>query len=170
MNPANCKIQSGEGMRKTILLLLTVTLAGITAFGQTKPKLSDADKQHEHLSSQLEEIAMCHHAIKAAQHEALEFDQNPYYRYVMEYMGHGHNVFPIPERCKNLATDWIMAYTNMTAKDKADLDKKVFNGIGMTVPDMATDVQFLTVVVNKMTIEGDEANSWKNEDKDIPEP
>ena len=118
------------------------------------------------MAGQLEEIAMCHHAIKAAHHEALEFDQNPYYRYVMEYMG--QKVFPIPERCKNLAMDWILAYTKMDDKNKAVLDKSVFNEIGMTISHMATDVQFLTVVINKMNIEGSKATLWENEDKDIP--
>jgi len=141
----------------------------ITAFGQTKPKLSEADKQHENLLSQLEEIAMCHHAIKAAHHEALKFEENPYYRYVEEFMvGHGQNVFPIPERCKDLATDWILAYTKMSDKDKASLDKSVFSEIGMTIPNMATDIQFLNVVINKMSIEGDKAVFWENKDKDIP--
>ncbi len=113
---------------------------------------------------------MCHHAIKAAYHDAIVFNQNPYYRYILNapQKGHGSNVYPIPERCKNLATSWILNYTNMSATTKTLEDKTIRDAVGMTISDMATDAQFLTVVINKMELEGDKAVMWDNRDKDIP--
>jgi hypothetical protein len=72
-------------MKKTTLtrFLLSVTLVGVTALGQTTPTpTSTVDTQHEQMAGQLEEIAMCHHAIKAAHHDALSLGQSPYYRQI----------------------------------------------------------------------------------------
>lgn len=158
-------------MLKTTLLLLTVTIAGITAFGQTtSPTPSTVDKAQDLLSGQLEEIAMCHHAIKAAHYDALATGQNPYYRYILNspHDGSRENVYPIPERCKSLAEGVILEYTKFDDATRAVFAKSIFDQIGVTIPDMATDVQFLTAVISKMTIEGNKAIFWENEDKDIP--
>ena len=115
---------------------------------------------------------MCHHAIKAAHHDGLALGQNPYYRYIVNspYKGStsGENVYPIPRRCKNLETDWILNYTKMRADIKAIEDKTMHDEVGMTISDIATDAQFLTIVIYKMDIEGDKAAFGENQDKDIP--
>jgi hypothetical protein len=160
-------------MKGTVLtfLLLVPTVVGAPALGQSGPAMPPTvDKQHEQLASQLEEIAMCHHAIKAAHHEALYLDQNPYYRYLINSQEQGLNVYPIPARCNSLDTDWILSYTKLSDKEKADLDKALFGSIGMKISDMAGDAQFLTVIIRKMAIEGSGASLWENEDKDIPQP
>jgi len=140
------------------------------AAAQTQIGASEVDRHSEELAGQLEEIAMCHHAIKAAHHDALALNQNPYYRYILysPHAGHGSNVYPIPERCKNLATDWILNYTKMNTAKKTIEDKTIHDAVGMTISDMATDVQFLTIVINKMDLEGEKAIFWDNRDKDIP--
>jgi hypothetical protein len=158
-------------MKKTSLTIALAAVA-VGAFGQSTATLpSNLNTQNEEMAGQLEEIAMCHHAIKAAHHDALWIGQNPYYRYVLySPQGRGSNVYPIPARCKSLATDWILTYTKMSEKDKANLDKMISSEIGITISDMATDVQFLTVVIDKMLIEGEKATYWDNADKDIPKP
>jgi hypothetical protein len=153
-----------------ILLGLLCSAAVGDAQTQTTPSPNVTNSRVEGLAGQLEEIAMCHHAIKAAHHDALAFDQNPYYRYILysPQKGHGANVYPIPERCKNLATEWILDYTKMSADVKTIEDKTIRDSVGMTISDIATDAQFLTIVINKMDLEGDKAVSWENRDKDIP--
>lgn len=159
-------------MRKALLLFLTIAFAGIFALGQTASKsLSATDRNRNFFAGQLEEIAMCHHAIKAAHYDALSLGQNPYYRYILNapHEGSYENVYPIPERCKSLAESWILQYAKMDDHNKAVLDKSIFNQIGMTISDMATDVQFLTAVISKQTIEGKGAIYLENEGKDIPQ-
>jgi hypothetical protein len=39
----------------------------------------------------------------------------------------------------------------------------------MTLPDISMDAQFLTVVINKMALEGGQATMWENRDKDVPQ-
>ena len=153
------------------MLLPAILFFGAVKVAQTQTAPSVIDAHPEQLLlGQLEEIAMCHHAIKAARHDALAFDQNPFYRYILNspHKGQGANVYPIPERCKHLETDWILNYTNMHADLKSIEDKTMQDAVGMTISDMATDAQFLTVVINKMAIEGDKAVFWENRDKDIP--
>jgi len=156
--------------RALTFLLLMPTGVGASALAQSKPVPPAVDKRHEQLASQLEEIAMCHHAIKAARHEALSLDQNPYYRYLINSQEQGLNVYPIPARCNSLDTDWILSYTKMSETGKVDLDKAVFGSIGMKISDMAGNAQFLNVLVRKMAIEGSGASLMENEDKDIPQP
>lgn len=141
-----------------------------TGASQAQATPSRLDANSELLAGQLEEIAMCHHAIKAAHHDGLALNQNPYYRYILNspHKGHGQNVYPIPERCKNLATDWILNYTNMSATLRGMQDKVMQDAVAMTISDMATDAQFLSVVINKMALEGEQAILWENRDKDIP--
>jgi hypothetical protein len=152
-------------------LLLAFTFLGTSAVAQkTSAPSSAVDKNYEQTSGQLEEIAMCHHAIKAAYHDSLWLGDNPYFRYVLNspQQGSRSNIYPIPERCKNIAMSWILSYTKMNEKDKGLLDRSIASEIGMTVPDMAIDVQFLTIVINKMLIEGDKATFYENKDKNVP--
>jgi hypothetical protein len=151
------------------MFLLILACSGATAQTQTSPSRAEISS-YEQQAGQLEEIAMCHHAIKAAHHDGLAFGQNPYYRYIINSprSGSRENVYPIPQRCKNLETDWILSYTNMHADVKAIEDKTMHDEVGMTISDIATDAQFLTIVINKMDIEGDKAIFAENQDKDIP--
>lgn len=153
---------------KLFVLALICSSAAVDAQNQKAPLQTDL--RSEELAGQLEEIAMCHHAIKAAQHDALALGQNPYYRYIVNspQKGGGANVYPIPERCKNLETAWILRYTNIGSEAKLIEDKIMHDEVGMTISEMATDAQFLTVVINKIEIEGDKAVFWGNRDKDIP--
>lgn len=143
------------------------------AAAQTGTPISDAERNFNYQlqAGQLEEIAMCHHAIKAVHHDGLAFDQNPYYRYILNSPqgGSKSNVYPIPKRCKSLETDWVLGYTNLPADAKASQDKIIHDEVGMTISEMATDAQFLTIVINKMDIEGDKAMLWDDRDKDIPQ-
>jgi hypothetical protein len=152
------------------MLVLALICSGAAVNGQNQKAPLQTDLRSEELAGQLEETAMCHHAIKAAQHDALALGQNPYYRYVVNspQKGGGANVYPIPERCKNLETAWILRYTNMGSEAKSIEDKTIHDEVGMTISEMATDAQFLAVVINKMEIEGDKAVFWENRDKDIP--
>lgn len=131
-------------MRDLTFLLLIFSFAATRVVAQAQPTPSNASDEHEQLASQLEEIAMCHHAIKAAGHEAARLNQNRVYRYLIDADGH---IYPIPERCKNIATEWVVAYTGMDTKDKANLDRTTTNQIGLTIPDMAADVGFLSTVI-----------------------
>lgn len=157
----------GRGLKH---LLLVSSVVGASALCQGKPVPPAVDKQHEELASQLEEIAMCHHAIKAAHHEALSLDQNPYFRYLINSQEQGLNVYPMPRRCDNLITKWILIYTKGSDKEKVDLDRTVVRIIGMNISDMAEDAQFLNVIVRKMDLEGSGASLTENQDKDIPQP
>ena len=56
----------------------------------------------------------------------------------------------------------------MNTAKKTIEDKTIHDAVGMTISDMATDVQFLTIVINKMDLEGEKAIFWDNRDKDIP--
>jgi hypothetical protein len=160
-------------MKTTMLAMFLLILAcsGTTAQTQTPPSHAEQNFNYQLLQAgQLEEIAMCHHAIKAAHHDGLALGQNPYYRYIVysPQKGSTSNVYPIPQRCKNLETDWILNYTNMRADVKVIEDKTMHDEVGMTISDIATDAQFLTIVINKMDIEGDKAVFAENQDKDIP--
>jgi hypothetical protein len=159
-------------MKTTTLAVffLILVCSGATAQTQTSPSHAEVSSW-ELRAGQLEEISMCHHAIKAAYHDGLALDQNPYYRYIVNspHSGSRSNVYPIPQRCKNLETDWILSYTNMHTDVKAIEDKNMHDEVGMTITDIATDAQFLTIVINKMEIEGDKAEFWENRDKDITE-
>jgi len=128
--------------------------------------------QYEFRSARLEEIAMCHHAIKAAKHESIAMGQNPYYRYILNapQKGHASNVYPIPERCKNFAADWVLKYTDMGPGAKVIEEKAIHDEVDMTASDLSSDAQFLTVVLDKMLIEGGDAVYVENMDKDVPKP
>jgi len=119
--------------------------------------------------AQLEEIAMCHHAINAAHHDALSAEhpaeQDAYYLYILNAQSH---LYPVPERCKDFETNWILSYMKMNAGERNELDENVFDQIGMKVTGIAADAEFLGVVVNKIQIEGSKAALWENRDKDIP--
>jgi hypothetical protein len=157
--------------RATItMVVLTLICLGAAVDAQNQIAAPQTDRHFEESAAQLEEIAMCHHAIKAARHDGLALDQNPYYRYILNSprKGHSENIYPIPERCESLETDLILRYTKMRDDLKAIEDKTVRDEVRMTIPEIATDAQFLTVVINKMAIEGDKADSWENRDKDIP--
>src|ERR1039457_7210050 len=170
------KSKPGTGMKNTILATLLALLCSCAiAVAQTQTTPSEADRHSEELdrkleAGQLEEIAMCHHAIKAAHYDGVALDQNPYYRYILysPEKGHGANVYPIPERCKGLETSLVLNYTKLSADAKAIEDKTIRDAVGMTISDMATDAQFLTIVINKMNIEGERAVFWESRDKDIP--
>jgi curli biogenesis system outer membrane secretion channel CsgG len=163
-------------MKATTLVMSLVTLAclGAAAQAPTTPPLAQEKSSYEQAAQlqagQLEEIAMCHHAIKAARHDGLAFGQNPYYRYILNspQTGSRSNVYPIPQRCKNMQTAWILNYAKMGADVKAIEDKTMRDEVGMTISDAATDAQFLTIVINKMELEGDKAVFWDNRDKDLP--
>jgi hypothetical protein len=154
------------------LLTLLYSSAAIVAQATTglSPDSRQAEEQAEEQLGQLEEIAMCHHAIKAAHHDAIAFNQNAYYRYILNTSkdAFGSNVYPIPKRCNYFETNWVLAYTNMSTEAKSAFDKTFHDEIGMSISDMATDAQFLTVVINKMAIEGDKAYFHDYMDKDIP--
>jgi hypothetical protein len=154
-------------MKSTIFVVLLAICSTVCA--QTKTTISEAERRAEASLGQLEEIAMCHHAIKAAYYDGLSLNQNPYYRYIVysPHKNNGANVYPIPERCKTLETSWILNYTNLSTDAKALQDKSTHDAVGMTIPDIATDAQFLTIVIDKMTVEGDQAVFWENRDKDI---
>lgn len=127
--------------------LLFVCFPGGTSAQTQSP--SAAEVRHEEIASQLEEIAMCHHAIKAAHHDAISLGQNPYYRYIINSprARSDENVYPIPERCQHFESKWVMDYTTIDAAGKADLDK-IFSGeIGMRIQDIADDARFLTKVI-----------------------
>jgi hypothetical protein len=119
--------------------------------------------------AQLEEIAMCHHAINAAHHDALSaersMEQDAYYLYIVNVQSH---LYPVPERCKEFDTTWILSYMKMNAAERNELDESVFDQIGMKVTGIAADAEFLGVVVNKMSVEGSKAALWENRNKDIP--
>lgn len=162
-------------------ILLLAGFLGTHALGQTPSASPSAEGrsdsradqfQYELHAARLEEIAMCHHAIKAAKHESIAFGQNPYYRYILNapQKGHTSNVYPIPERCKNLETDWVLKYTNMGPGTKASEEKALHDELDMTASDISNDAQFLTVVLVKMLIEGGDAVYLENMDKDIPKP
>ena len=163
------KSKRGMGMKNSALVMLLTLLCSVAA-AHAKVEPSTAERHSEERLGQLEEIAMCHHAIKAAYHDAIAFSQNPYYRYIVyaPQKEHGSNVYPIPERCKSLATSLILNYTNMSAATKMLEDKTIHDTVGMTISDMATDAQFLTVAINKIDLEGYKAVVWENRDKDIP--
>ena len=162
-------------------VLLLAGFLGTHALGQTpsaSPSMegrsdSRADQsQYELRAARLEEIAMCHHAIKAAKHESIAIGQNPYYRYILNapQKGHTSNVYPIPERCKNLETDWVLKYTNMVPGAKAIEEKAIHDEVDMTASDISSDAQFLAAVLDKMLIEGGDAVYGENMDKDVPKP
>ncbi len=67
-----------------------------------------------------------------------------------------------------MQTAWILNYAKMGADVKAIEDKTMRDEVGMTISDAATDAQFLTIVINKMELEGDKAVFWDNRDKDLP--
>jgi hypothetical protein len=154
----------------TFAIVLVLSCFTAVAVAQTQSDASESRRRYEERAGQLEEIAMCHHAIKAAHHDALALDQNPYYRYIVysPHKGQGANVYPIPERCKSLETDWILQYTNLRAEVKAIEDQDIHDAVGLTISDLATDAQFLTVVINKMNLEGEKSIYLENRDKDIP--
>ncbi len=129
-------------------LLLWCPFAGTSALAQSKSPSPD-EVLHAELAAQLEEIAMCHHAIRAAHHEAIRLGQNPFFRYIINSprAGSNENIYPIPERCEHFESKWVMDYTTMDAAGKVDLDKIFSNAIGMTIADIAADAQFLTKVI-----------------------
>lgn len=131
-------------MRNVAVLSIVFFVAAAIAVAQAPSTTLGDNDEHEHMASELEEIAMCHHAIKAAGHEAARLNQNRVYRYIIDADGH---IYPIPERCKNIATEWIVAYTGMDAKEKVNLDKIMTIQIGVTIPDVAADVEFLSTVI-----------------------
>ena len=92
---------------------------------------------------------MCHHAILAARHEAISLNQNAYFRYIINSprKNSDQNIYPIPERCKFFASEWVMGYTAADAEGKTGLEKVFANVIGATPADIAADVQFLTKVI-----------------------
>jgi hypothetical protein len=134
--------------------------------------LQTAQFRYEMRAARAEGIAMCHHAIRAAKHEAMAVEQNAYYRYILNAprKENTKNVYPIPERCKNLETDWVLSYTNMGPEAKTTEEKTIRDEVGLAAPDISSDAQFLTVVLDKILIEGDDAVYWENRDKDIPKP
>jgi hypothetical protein len=157
------------GKARFALLLLFIGVSGIT-YGQKVQSKAERDLEFQLELGQLQEMAMCHHAIEAAHHDGIALDQNPYYRYIVNSpSGHGSNVYPIPERCKNLETALVLSYAQFSADSKAAHDKLIHDEIGMTIAEISADAQFLTVVINKMELEGDKAQLFENKDKDIPQ-
>jgi hypothetical protein len=149
-------------------LLLAFTFLGTSAVAQkTSAPSSAVDKNYEQTSGQLEEIAMCHHAIKAAYHDSLWLGDNPYFRYVLNspQQGSRSNIYPIPERCKNIAMSWILSYTKMNEKDKGLLDRSIASEIGMTVPDMAIDVQFSLKAIKRHSMKTKTRTSLQTPDR-----
>jgi hypothetical protein len=162
-------------------ILLAIVFASPRVFGQTSSPPQTAERhddlqalrsEYELQGARLEEIAMCHHAIKAAKHEAVAFGQNPYYRYILNapQKGRNKNIYPIPERCKNIATDFVLSYTTLESETKATQEKALHDVTDMTVEDVSSDAQFMTVVLDKVQIEGDDAVYWENRDKHVPKP
>ncbi|MBB5064815.1 hypothetical protein [Granulicella mallensis] len=154
------------------LVALSLILAWSSAVAQTQapPSRAEQEANVEFQFGQLEEIAMCHHAIKAARHDGLALGQNPYYRYILNspQKGHDENVYPIPARCKNLETQWVLDYAQLSQKFKDMQDSTIQTQIQMTIPEISADAQFMTVVINKMELEGSKATFLDNRDKDTP--
>jgi len=171
-------------MKKCLLFIVFIfSSVALYAQTQTQPSALFAPRQtplsREEMEArmelhfgELEEIAMCHHAIKAAKHDGLALHQNPYYRYIVyaPQKGHGSNVYPVPERCRTIETRWVLDYTQEDKPEfKAMQEKSIQGLIQMTIPEISADAQFLTVVINKMEIEGDQAIYMENMDKHIPQ-
>ena len=159
-------------MKRTALAtaLLALTCSAAACIGQTQSGLGSAQSHSEEMLGQLEEIAMCHHAIKAARHFAVAFNENAYYQYLVNspQKGHDQYIFPIPQRCTALETSWVLDYTTASAGVKAAEDEIMHDTVEMTISDISSDAQFLTVVINKMEREGEGAVFLENEDKDVP--
>jgi len=158
-------------MKTLVALSLILVCSSAAAQTPAQPSHEEQVANVEFRFAELEEIAMCHHAIKAATHDGLALDQNPYYRYILNspHKGHrGANVYPIPERCRTLETQWALDYTQLSPKFRAMQDSTIQSQIQMTIPEISADAQFMTVVINKIELEGDQVDFITNKDKDIP--
>ena len=101
------------------------------------------DNHVEELMSELEDIAMCHHAIQSAHHQAAFQNQNAYYRYLlMDSFGD----YPKAERCEAVTNRWVVDYATRTDEDKKTLDSIVKEKFGTTFPETASDAKFMSVV------------------------
>lgn len=63
----------------------------------------------------------------------------------------------------------MLSYSQYSADSKALQDKFIHDEIGLSIAEISADAQFLTVVINKMELEGDKAQFIENKDKDIPQ-
>lgn len=104
---------------------------------------STSDKQAEEVMSELEDIAMCHHAIESAHHQAAFQSQNAYYRYLlMDSIGD----YPKAERCEAVTKNWVVDYATQAEEDKKSLDSMLKEKFGVTFPEIAFDAKFMSVV------------------------
>lgn len=134
-------------MKRLTFLVLLVTAAGGILHAQTTSKPSTEEIEHlTRLSSELEDVAMCHHAIKSAQYQAQANNQNSYYRFLLMDSLH---VYPDADHCKAMEDKWVVNYETLDADGKKFLDR-VFTNLGMTLSDTASDATFMsTVTLNK---------------------
>jgi hypothetical protein len=108
--------------------------------GQTAPTNNN---QAEELMSELEDIAMCHHAIESARHQVAFQNQNAYYRYLlMDSFGD----YPKAERCEAVTKKWAVDYATQAEEDKKSLDSVLKEKFGTTFPEIASDAKFMSVV------------------------
>jgi hypothetical protein len=104
--------------------------------------VSTSDNQEE-LRSELEDIAMCHHAIESAHHQATFQNQNAYYRYLlMDSFG----AYPKAERCEAVTKSWVVDYATQAEEDKKSSDSMLKARFGVTFPEIASDAKFMSVV------------------------
>jgi hypothetical protein len=102
-----------------------------------------SDKLTEELMSELEDIAMCHHAIQSAHHQATFSDQNAYYRYLLvESFG----AYPKAERCEAVTEKWVVNYATEPEEDKKSSDIMLKGKFGVTFPEIASDAKFISTV------------------------
>ena len=130
----------------------------VGAYGQTStaPDGAARDKVNKDLelfTSQVEEIAMCNHAIKAARHMSLSLSDDPADRYAAMTSGHTA-VYPDPEECSSVEQIWITSYIAASDHGRSSLEKMLSNVAGMTAKDVAVDGEFFSAVVSKKTING----------------
>ena len=129
------------------VVVSALILTSSIGYGQTPATAkgpSEVVRHQEGLGAELEEIAMCHHAILAARHEAISLNQNAYFRYIINSprKNSDQNIYPIP-----VVASFSHRNTADDAEGKTGLEKVFANVIGATPADIAADVQFLTKVI-----------------------
>lgn len=128
--------------------LVTITFTGSCAGAQAQLSAAETSRL-QGLVAELEEVAMCHHALRVAGHEGLSLNQSPYYRYIINspHKGSTVTILPMPDRCKNIETKWMSQYSDADAKGKTNFDQD-FASLGMTADDIAADARFMTQVIS----------------------
>ena len=125
---------------KSLCVAIAFLAFTLRVSAQTAPT---SDKQAEGLRSELEDIAMCHHAIESARHQATSHNQNAYFRYLlMDSFGD----YPKAERCEAVTKNWVVDYATQADEDKKSLDGMLKGKFGVTFPEIASDAKFMSVV------------------------